>query len=367
MKLEGGIASEATISRMLSGIDEEMFALTLAEWIAEILKEHGIHIIIDGKALRGAAEKIKGGKVPYVLNAIDAATQLVLAQMAIPDKSNEISAIPQLLKQLNIRDNTFTIDAIGTNQYIMEQILNNGGHLVLQVKKNNPALYREIVSAFDTFEQQKKLPEEERSELLLPFLAAYETASSQEKNRERIEYRKMQVCWNSEFLSKSSNSTYKDMIPLLKTIGCSTQVRVPIEKDAEGKDITVSKDEFLRSGSGRKPRPQKGDDMKDDYQCVGVISDKVLSAREMMEWKRRHWIIEAGLHHVLDDDFREDRSTATKSKFNLSVIRKLAYNILRLAILKEFPELSLIGMMDYFCDNPDSLAKYIFGEIDSLY
>ena len=159
MKLEGGIASEATISRMLSGIDEQMFALVLAEWVAEILYEHGIHIIIDGKALCGATEKIKSGKVPYVLNAIESATQLVIAQLAISDKTNEIAAIPQLLQQLNIRGNTFTIDAIGTNNSIMEIILGNGGHLALQVKKNNPVLYAEIVSAFDTFEQQINLPD----------------------------------------------------------------------------------------------------------------------------------------------------------------------------------------------------------------
>lgn len=367
MKLEGGIASEATISRMLSGIDEQMFALVLAEWVAEILYEHGIHIIIDGKALCGATEKIKGGKVPYVLNAIESATQMVIAQLAIPDKTNEIAAIPQLLQQLNIRGNTFTIDAIGTNKSIMEIILGNGGHLALQVKKNNPALYEEIVSAFDTFEQQINLPEEKRKKRLMPYLEKYDVVSSQEKNRERIEYRKMQICQNPDFLSKSSTSAYKDLLPLLGTVGCSTQVRVPIEKDAEGNDITVSKAEFLERGSNRKPRPLQGDGIGDDYQSVGMISDMILCAKEMARLKRDHWKIESGLHHVLDDVFREDRSTATSSKFNLSVIRKFAYNILRLAILKEFSDKSPTLMMDYFCDHPETLARYIFCEIESLY
>lgn len=367
MKLNGGIPSEATISRMLSGIDEQMFALVLAEWVAEILKEHGIHIIIDGKALCGATEKIKGGNVPYVLNAIEATTQLVIAQLAIPDKANEIVAIPQLLQQLNIRGNTFTIDAIGTNQHIMKQILGNGGHFVLQVKKNNPALYEEIISAFDTFKQQNNLPEDKKKKRLLPYLKAYEVAFGQEKNRERMEYREMQVCRNPEFLSRSSNSTYKDLIPLLGTIGCSTQIRIPIEKDIDGNNITVSKAEFLKNGSVRKPKPTKGDGISDDCQCVGMVSDMKLTAKNMARFKREHWKIEAGLHHVLDDDFREDRSTATLSKFNLSVVRKFAYNILRLAILKEFPEMTPIGMMDSFCDNPEGLAKYIFSGIESLY
>lgn len=367
MRLEGGIASEATISRMLSGIDEQMFAFVLAEWVAEILYEHGIHIIIDGKALRGATEKIKGGKVPYVLNAIESATQLVIAQLAIPDKTNEITAIPQLLQQLNIRGNTFTIDAIGTNNNIMEIILGNGGHLVLQIKKNNPALYEEIISAFDTFEQQINLPEEKKKQRLLPDIKEYDVVISQEKNRDRIEYRKMQICQNSDFLSKSSTSAYKEILPYLGTIGCSTQVRIPIEKDADGNDITVSRAEFLEHGSNRKPKPVQGDGIRDDYQSVGMVSDMKLSAKEMARLKRDHWKIEAGLHHVLDDVFREDRSTATRSKFNLSVIRKFAYNILRLAILKEHTNKSPTLMMDYFCDNPEALARYAFCEMESLY
>ena len=101
MGLKQGIASEATISRMLNGIDVEMFIYSFMEWTAEILCEHGIHIIIDGKALRGAAEKIKNGNTPYILNAIDSATQIVIAQFPIDEKTNEITAIPKLLEMLN--------------------------------------------------------------------------------------------------------------------------------------------------------------------------------------------------------------------------------------------------------------------------
>ena len=126
MELKNGIASESTISRMLNGIDGEMFALVFAEWTAEILKERGIHIIIDGKALRGATEKIRDGNTPYVLNTIDAATELVVAQLAIKEKTNEITSIPALLEMLDIQDNLFTIDAIGTQKKIERLIVENG-------------------------------------------------------------------------------------------------------------------------------------------------------------------------------------------------------------------------------------------------
>lgn len=161
--LKAGIASEPMISRMLSGIDEEIFALSFMEWTAEILNETGIHIIIDGKALRGGTEKIKGGNVPYVLNAIDAATKLVLGQLAIDTKTNEITAIPQLLQLLNVKNNVFTINAIGTQKKSGERIISDGGHFVLQIKGNNPSLYEEIITAFETFEKEKEPEKKNRS------------------------------------------------------------------------------------------------------------------------------------------------------------------------------------------------------------
>ena len=363
MTLEHGIASEATISRMLRGIDEEIFALVFMEWIAEIVQEHGIHIIIDGKALRGATEKIKDGNTPYVLNAIDAATELVVAQLAISDKANEITAIPELLGILDIRDNVFTIDAIGTQKKIEQLIVDNGGHFVLQVKKNNPVLYEEIITAFAAFEKELDLEEKERSQNIRKFLEKYDRKYSQEKNRERNEYRDMRVCTDTSFLT----CVREGGAPYIKSAGCITQIRVPVEKDAEGNDITVSKDEFLRAGSNRKPKPQEGDGLGDGIQQVGMISDLELTAGEMAEYKRRHWKIENNLHHVLDDVFREDRSTAKGSKNNLALIRKFAYNVLRLAEIKEHPCRGMQRMMDYFSDHPEMTGKYIFHKIESFY
>ncbi len=363
MSLEHGIASEPTISRMLSGIDEEIFCLTFMEWVAEILKEQGIHIIIDGKALRGATEKAKDGAVPYVLNAIDAATQLVVGQLAISEKANEITAIPQLLELLDIKDNVFTIDAIGTQKKIEEKIVSDGGHFVLQVKKNNPALYEGIVTSFDGFREELKKRPVERNDDLKPCLEKYSKWGSQEKNRGRIEYRDFQACTNPTFLE----CVREDGMAYIKSVGCVMQVRIPVERDANGEDITASLEEFKRKGTHRKPVVVEGDGIRDDIQRVGMISDLELSAEEMAEYKRNHWRIENNLHHVLDDAFREDRSTATKSKNNLAVVRKYAYNLLRLAIIKEHPEWGIQRMMDHFCDHLEMAEKYIFSKIESFY
>ena len=363
MTLKKGIASEATISRMLNGIDVEMFMYAFMEWTAEILYEHGIHIIIDGKALKGAAEKIKNGNVPYILNAIDAATQMVIAQLPIDEKTNEITAIPKLLEILDIDGNTFTIDAIGTQKKIEEMIVSAGGHFILQVKKNNPSLYGEICDAFATFERELKCPEEEKAGELKKYLNQYDRWQGQEKNRERMEYRDMKVCTDASFL----NCVREGSVGYIGTVGCMEQVRVPIEKDAEGNDITVGKKEYLEKGTVRKPRPEKSDNMDAEYQQVGMISDLVLNAKEMAKYKREHWKIENNLHHVLDDAFREDRSTAKGSKNNLSVIRKIAYNILRIVIIRDHPGWGIQRMMDYFSTHLELTEKMLFTPIPSFY
>lgn len=118
-------------------------------------------------------------------------------------------------------------------------------------------------------------------------------------------------------------------IPCIKTIGWLRQVRIPIEKDSEGNDITPDEKHF-RKGTIRKPKIAVGDDLTDDVHLVGIISDIEIGAEEALKQKRAHWKIENTLHHVLDDTFREDRSSARKSKNNLALIRKFAFNILKL-------------------------------------
>ena len=93
---------------------------------------------------------------------------------------------------------------------------------------------------------------------------------------------------------------------------------------------------FLKQGSKRRGKPLTGDGKESDIQDIGVISDRDVTADEMAQIKRAHWSIENRVHHVLDDTFREDRSPAKKSKNNLALIRKFAYNLLRIAISISF-------------------------------
>lgn len=362
--LENGIASPSTACRILWGIDEELFGYAFMEWIGEIIDSRGLHLAIDGKALRAAIEKVKNYRAPMVLNVIDTITGLVLAQLPMQNKDCEITAIPDLLKLLDIRESTVTIDAIGTQTEIMKQILNQGGHFVLTVKKNQPQAYGEIMKYFkEMSEDARKMKEEENFKPRNPeMMESYGEASYREKNRDRYEYRWYRVCHDVSLLTKTQEEW-----PFIKTVGQVQQIRVPVERDQEGNDITPDMETFLKEGSRRRPRPapNAGDDSS--IQEAGIISDRKLMAEEMGQIKRAHWSIENRVHHVLDDTFREDRSPAKKSKNNLALIRKFAYNILRIAILSKDCEETMTEAMDDFCDDPFLMEKYVFNGINSFY
>ena len=362
--LKNGIASPSTVSRILSGIDAELFALCFMEWIGEIVDTKGIHISIDGKALRAAMEKVKDFRAPMVLNAVDAATGLVLAQLPIQDKSCEICAIPKMLDLLDIRGSTVTIDAIGTQTKIMTQILSQGGHFVLMVKKNQPQSYEEILKYFgEMSEDDKKGKEDMGHRPRYPQMQEkYGKIFQQERNRDRQEYRWYSVCTECSLLTK----TQKEW-PFVKTVGLAEQIRIPVERDPTGNDITPGIRDFLRNGSRRRPKPVRDDEMGKDIQKTGMISDMELTAEEMGRIKREHWSIENRLHHVLDDTFREDRSPAKKSKNSLALLRKFAYNILRIAMLAGDCSEIMTEAMDDFSDAPHLREKYVFNGIVSYY
>lgn len=362
--LKNGIASPSTASRILSGIDEELFALEFMEWAGEIAGTKGTHLAIDGKALRAAMEKVKGSRSPMVMNAMDVATGLVVAQVPLRDKDCEIKAIPELLKLLDISGTTVTTDAVGTQTEVMEQILRQEGHFVLMVKGNQPQSYEEITKYLgEMSEDHKKMQKDKDYKPRYPEMQEkYEEVCLHERNRDRMEHRWYSACPESGILTRSQKEW-----PFIRTVGLARQVRIPLERDPEGNDITPDVETFLAKGSRRCPKPSGDGDAGKDIQETGMVSDMLLTAEEMGRIKRAHWSVENRLHHVLDDSFREDRSPAKKSRNNLALIRKFAYNILRLAMLSgECPEI-MTEAMDDFSDVPALMEKYVFSGIKSLY
>lgn len=362
LELKNGIASPATVSRILGNIDEEIFCLAFIEWMTGILNTKGINIAIDGKALRGSTEKIRNRKTPYILNVIDTATALVIAQLPIAEKENEITAIPKLLKLLNIQESLVTIDAVGTVQSVIDTINEKEADYLLTVKKGNPLTYQETKEMFAELgkENERITAHPDQTVTYEKQMDSYDVFKTIEKNRSRMEYRTMQICHNTDLITLCKKQKE------IKTVGWLEQIRIPMEKDKDGKDITPAYEDFIKNGTVRRPRITTGDDLTDDIHQVGLISSREMSAQETLKIKRNHWKIENSLHYVLDDLFREDRSSARKSKNNLAVIRKIAYNLLRIAILREKTESGPTEMRDQFNDDLTLIEKYVFRGIAHL-
>ena len=244
----------------------------------------------------------------------------------------------------------------------MDAIRENEADYLLTVKKGNPLTCQETEELFaELKKEQEQLTEHpEKAAACEKQLASYEVFKTSEKNRSRMEYRTMQICHDTELITLCRKQSE------IKTVGWLEQVRIPMEKDKEENDITPSYEEFIKKGTVRKPKITTGDTLTDEIHRVGIISSRNISAQEALEIKRNHWKIENSLHHVLDDLFREDRSSAKKSKNNLAVIRKIVYNLVRIAIFKEKKESGPTEMRDQFSDDLTLIEKYVFRGISRL-
>lgn len=289
LKLKGGIHSLPTISRIMGDIDQEMLIDIFTSWMSTIINTRGRHIAIDGKGVRAAALKVSGERTKYILNAIDTETCLVVGERFIPDKTNEMTNIPELLRTLNIKDSMITIDAIGTTAPIISRIREMGAHFLLQVKKNNPVLYKEISDFFELLNTEK---EKDAIKFDKKYADIYDKYSTYERNRDRDEY-------------------------------------------------------------------SESDDADSPRQRIGFISDVVMSAKEMARTKRKQWVIENSLHGILDNTYGEDRSTIRRGLVGMTVIRKIAYNVVRLFMqdsgIKEFQPAYDKVTFDW-----ESVMRYIF-------
>ena len=280
LKLENGIPDACTFRNVIKEIDTEKLHEIFCKWMKSVIKEvYGV-VAIDGKQARRTKDAKK--KALHVVSAFSAEYGLVIGQLACEEKSNEITAIPKLLKMLEIKGCIVTIDAMGTQTEIAGTVRENGGDYILALKENQKTLYNDVKLYLDDVHHEKKLLESENY---------YKTI---EKGHGRIETRE---CIISEEISWLHNkSAWKD----LHGVGV---IYCTIEKNGV---ISKQSHYFI-------------------YSCMG------LNAKQIMKYKRNHWTVENNLHWVLDMAFREDESRARKdnSAENFNVIRQIAFNILK--------------------------------------
>lgn len=285
LPLENGIPSKDTIRRVMGMIHPQILNEVQLLWNEKILErkrqEDGRLIAIDGKTMRGNRQT---DSLPlHVVSAYSVTEGLCFGQTAVQEKSNEISAIPKLLRTLKLNGQTITIDAMGTQREIAKQIRKQHGHYVLAVKGNQGALYEEVKTYLDdsTFEKQIKKRQ--------GYSQTIESARSQIETR--TYYQTEEIAWMLEKMRWTG----------LKTIG---KVVTTIEKAG-----------------------------KTTQETRYYISSCRLDITHFQQAIRGHWGIES-MHWHLDVTFGEDSNhTLNKNAAqNLNIIRKMA-----LPILKEMP------------------------------
>ena len=308
LALPYGIPSADTILRVLARIDHKKFEESFLTWTRGYFKERvrpGSNIGIDGKSICGSASETR--KAIHLVSAWANELGLVLGQVKTAEKSNEITAIPELLAALDVAGCIVTIDAMGCQKRIAEDIIQGNGDYVLSLKENHPEVYGEVTELFP----EHSLGEPEYAEIT--------------KDHGRIEKRE---AWLNKDISWFSG--LKDWAGL-QAFGCVRSSRTIKEK------TTVEYRYFLTS--------------------LTTIAQFATSVRS-------HWGIENKLHWTLDVAFREDyaRNRKDHSAANLAVLRKITLNLLRLEPTGKYEKqkLSLNRKRLYASYNPEFLQKILF-------
>jgi len=281
LDLTNDIPSEDTFGRVLARLDPGAFGKCLLSWTQAVqeLTEDRI-VSIDGKTLRGSADSERGRAAIHMVSAWASANKLSLGQVVVDEKSNEITAIPELLRLLEISGASVTIDAMGCQKEIAEVIRDRGGDYVLAVKQNQPTLYQQVEGAVaEALEQDGQEIDEHQT---------VETGHGRQETR-----------------------TYA-IFPKPESVDPDGQWR---DLNAVGIAITERSDSRGRVS------------METRY----YILSRLLGAGSFAEAVRGHWGIENHLHWQLDVSFREDECRVCRdhAPANLSVIRRFALGLLK--------------------------------------
>lgn len=309
LPFEHGIPSHDTLCDVIAAIDPALFKSCFLAWVDGLRADSPEVIAIDGKTSRRSHARGKGRQPLHTVSAWATRQRLVLGQEAVSDKSNEIIAIPLLLRRLELTGALVTIDAMGTQREIAQTIVDGGGDYVLALKQNWPATYAEVQTVFAS----------------PPPTLALQRFETVDGDHGRIETRRHTVCHDVSWLLSDRRHPGEFAFPALAAIGM-------IESHTERDGAIQTETRY--------------------YLC----STK-LDAETLARVVRGHWGIENRLHWVLDVVFHDDlaRLRSGHGPANMAVIKHTALNLLTQAK----PIMSLKNRCKKAGWNPDYLEMLI--------
>jgi predicted transposase YbfD/YdcC len=274
LPFKNGIASEDTFARIFNLLQPKAFEVLLVEWSESLRKEEEYRTIsIDGKTLRRSGSKSK--KPLHMLSVWANSNKLILGCKAVEEKSNEITAVPEVLKLLSLKNTTVTLDAMGCQTATAQQIVDQKGDFVIALKGNQSNLHDDVKTFFELETQKKN-----------PAITYHQTI---DKDHGRIEKRHYGLCPDIAWL-KQRNPQWS----MIKSIGFVSSIRI------------VNK--------------QQSHEIR--YYIVSYKDDVMRFAEDV----RGHWSIENSLHWFLDVTCHEDLSRVRNrnAAANLAMLRRLA-------------------------------------------
>jgi Transposase len=291
LRLRNGIPSHDTFNRVFAALEPKEFLDCFLRWTQSLRQAvHQEIVALDGKALRRALDQ--GESVKYVVSAWAESNGLVLGQLKVADKSNEITAVPELLRVLELSGCIVTTDAMGCQKKIAKEIIEADADYVLALKGNQETVHEEVKSFLNAtlLEQQSPRP---KGAKLSPAAAALASLETVEKDHGRLETRRY---YQSDHLDWFADRFKWEG---LKSLGMIESIR-----EVDGK-VTTERRYYLSS----------------------LPLDIQTFARAV----RSHWGVENKVHWIMDVCFREDQSRARAgyAAENLATLRRLALNLLK--------------------------------------
>jgi predicted transposase YbfD/YdcC len=291
LKLRNGIASHDTFNRVFAALDPKEFLDCFLRWTQSLRQSvHQEIVALDGKALRRALDRDES--VKYVVSAWAESNGLVLGQLKVADKSNEITAVPELLRVLELSGCIVTTDAMGCQKKIAKEIIEADADYVLALKGNQETVPEEVKSFLDAtlLEQQTPRP---KGAKLAPAAAALASLETVEKDHGRLEIRRYYQSDHMDWFVDRSKWEGLQSLGMIESI-----------REVDGKSTTERR-----------------------YYLSSLGLDIETFARAV----RSHWGVENKVHWIMDVCFREDQSRARAgyAAENLATLRRLALNLLQ--------------------------------------